>query len=157
MVVCAGAKAILDLPATMEVLETKGVPVIGYQTDEFPAFYSIESGLGVTARADSPEEVARIALAQWQSGLESAVLVVVPPPVEFAIPASEIKKSIQQALKEAHANHIRGAAVTPYLLDRVSQYSGGASLRSNLALLKNNASIAAQIAGALTVRGKNTI
>ncbi len=155
VVVCAGAKAILDLPSTLEVLETRGVPVIGYQTDEFPAFYSIESGLGVTARADTPEAVAQIAAAQWQSGLETSVLVVVPLPAEFAIPAAEIEKSIQKALQEAHENHIRGAAVTPFLLDRVSHISGGASLRANLALLKNNASIAAQIAGALSGRGKN--
>ena len=155
VVVCAGAKAILDLPATLEVLESHGVPVIGYQTDELPAFYSIESGLGVTARADTPEAVAEIALAQWQCGLDIAVLVVVPPPAEFAIPASEIEKSIQQALQEASASHVRGAAVTPFLLDRVSHLSGGTSLRANLALLKNNASIAAQIAGALSGRRKN--
>jgi pseudouridine-5'-phosphate glycosidase len=156
VVVCAGAKAILDLAATLEVLETRGVPVIGFQTDEFPAFYSIESGLSVTARADTPEEVARIAEAQWQSGIETAVLVVVPPPAEFAIPAAEIEKSIQQALLEAQAKHVRGAAVTPFLLDRVSQISHGSSLRANLALLENNARVAAQIAGELSKSKKKT-
>jgi len=120
VVVCAGAKAILDLPATLEVLETKGVPVIGYQTDEFPAFYSINSGLPVTARADSPSEVARIARSQWDAGIEAAVLVVVPPPAEFALPAAEVEQSIQQALGEASVAGIHGAAVTPFLLNRVN-------------------------------------
>jgi pseudouridine-5'-phosphate glycosidase len=146
VVVCAGAKAILDLPATLEVLETKGVPVIGYQTEEFPAFYSTSSGLPVTARADSPAEVASIARAQWSAGIEAAVLVVVPPPAEFALPASEIEGTIQQALAEAAEKGIHGAAVTPFLLSRVSELSGGASMQANLAFLRNNARLAALIA-----------
>jgi pseudouridine-5'-phosphate glycosidase len=146
VVVCAGAKAILNLPATLEVLETMGVPVIGFQTDEFPAFYSISSGLPVTARADSPAEVARIARAQWDAGIDAAVLVVVPPPAEFALPAAEVELSIQQALKEAAEKGIHGAAVTPFLLGRVSELSGGASLQANLAFLRNNARLAALIA-----------
>ena len=145
VVVCAGAKAILDLPATLEVLETKGVPVIGYQTDEFPAFYSINSGLPVTARADSPSEVARIARSQWDAGIEAAVLVVVPPPAEFALPAAEVEQSIQQALGEASVAGIHGAAVTPFLLNRVNELSGGASMQANLAFLRNNARLAALI------------
>lgn len=149
VVVCAGAKAILDLPATLEYLETMGVPVIGYQTDEFPAFYSRESGLPVTARADSPEAIARMAKAQWEMGLENAILVVQPPPVESALPRQQMEVVIQQALAEAGEKQIRGAAVTPFLLDRVSSISGGASLRSNIALLENNARLAAQIATAL--------
>jgi pseudouridine-5'-phosphate glycosidase len=145
VVVCAGAKAILDLPATLEQLETLGVPVIGYQTDEFPAFYSQESGLKVSARADSPEETAEIAKAHWQMG-GGGLLVTVPVPTEDAIPASEIESVIQQALSEAGEQGIYGQAVTPFLLSRVSELSGGQSLKANLALLKNNARIAASIA-----------
>jgi len=146
IVVCAGAKAILDLPATLERLETLGVPVVGYQTDEFPAFYSIKSGLPVSARADSPEEVAELAQAHWGVGLPSAILVTVPPPAETAIPADEVNKAIEQALNEAHAANIRGQSVTPFLLQRVSELSKGKSLQANLSLLKNNAVVAAQIA-----------
>jgi pseudouridine-5'-phosphate glycosidase len=146
VVVCAGAKAILDLPATLEVLETQGVPVVGYQTDEFPAFYSAKSGLRVNARAETPADIARIAQAHWGMGLESAILVANPPPAESALPAEEIEAAIQQALAEADQQHITGAAVTPFLLERVSQHSGGKSLRTNLALLLNNARLAAQIA-----------
>lgn len=149
VVVCAGAKAILDLPATVEVLETQGVPVIGYKTNEFPAFYSRESGLGVTQRVDSPEEVAQIARAGWDLGIQSAVLVVQPPPDEAALRSEQIEQVISQALKEAEGMKITGPAVTPFLLDRVSVLSGGASLHTNLALLRNNARLAAQVATAL--------
>ncbi len=152
VVVCAGAKAILDLPATLEVLETMGVAVIGYGTDEFPAFYSRESGLRVDARADSPQEVARMARAQWDAGLESALLVVQPPPAEMAIPAEQVESLIRQALEEAERQKISGAAMTPFLLERVNQLSGGASLQANLALLRNNARLAAQIAAAIQPR-----
>jgi pseudouridine-5'-phosphate glycosidase len=149
VVVCAGAKAILDLPATLEYLETSGVPVIGYQTEEFPAFYSRESGLPVDACAQSADEVAEIARAQWGMGLNGAILVVVPPPQESAIPASVVESCIQQALEEAHAQNIRGSAVTPFLLARVSELSHGTSMTANLALLRNNARVGAQIARAL--------
>lgn len=149
VVVCAGAKSILDLRATLEYLETMGVPVVGYQTEEFPAFYARESGLPVTARADSPEAIARMAKAQWEMGLENAILVVQPPPVETALPKEQIESVIQQALAEAEEKNIHGAAVTPFLLDRVSSISGGASLKANIALLENNARLAAQIAAAL--------
>jgi pseudouridylate synthase len=149
IVVCSGAKAILDLPATREVLETSGVPVIGYQTDEFPAFYSASSGLPVDASVDTPQEVARIAAAHWEMGLGSAILVVVPPPPEFAIPAHQLDAVINQALAEAAQKHIQGAGVTPFLLNRVSELSGKSSLRANLALLRNNARIAALIASAM--------
>lgn len=145
-VVCAGAKAILDLDATLEYLETAGVPVIGYQTDDFPAFYSRSSGLKASGRADTPQQAARIALAHWSYGLESAVLVVNPPPEEAALPAEAVQAEIEQALAEAAALKIRGQAVTPFLLGRVSELSGGASLRANLALLLNNARVAALIA-----------
>ena len=150
VVVCAGAKSILDLPATLEYLETMGVAVLGYQTDEFPAFYSRESGLAVPACVDSPAEIAAIARAHWNLELESAILVVQPPPVEVALPLEQMEAIIAQALVEAEAAHIHGAATTPFLLGRVSQLSGGASLQANLALLENNARLAAQVAAALT-------
>lgn len=146
VVVCAGAKAILDLSATIEYLETLSVPVVGYQTDEFPAFYARSSGLPVSARADSPEEVANIAKAHWGLGLKSAVLLANPPPEDVALVASEIEGVIQLALEEAQAKGISGQEVSPFLLQRVSELSGGESLRANLGLLKNNAKLAAQIA-----------
>ncbi len=146
VVVCAGAKAILDLPATLECLETLGIPVIGYQTDEFPAFYSRQSGLHLNASAGSPAEVAAIAQVHWDLGLESAILIVVPPPEEVALPRDAVEKMIEQALAEAREKAIHGPAVTPFLLNRVSELTGGASLRANLELLRNNARLAAQIA-----------
>jgi pseudouridine-5'-phosphate glycosidase len=146
VVVCAGAKAILDLPATLETLETLGVPVLGYQTNDFPAFYSRSSGLAVSARADSPAEAAAVAKAHWALGLASAILVTQPPPEADALPAEQIEKAIAQALREAQAQSIHGQAVSPFLLRRVSELSGGASLKANLALLLNNARLAGQIA-----------
>jgi pseudouridine-5'-phosphate glycosidase len=145
-VVCAGAKAILNLPATLETLETFGIPVIGYQTDEFPAFYSRESGLPVSAVAESPEEVAEIIRAHWRIGSKSGALVVVPPPEDVAIPRKQIEKSIQQALEEAQKQKIRGQAVTPFLLGKVSEITKEKSLKANLGLLKNNALVASKIA-----------
>ncbi len=152
IVVCAGAKAILDLPATLEYLETVGVPVIGYRTDHFPAFYSRSSGLPVSARADTAAEIADIASTHWQLGLSSALLVVVPPPAEVALPSEAVIDVIDQALAEAHQQKIRGQAVTPFLLSRVSELTGKASLSANLGLLLNNARVAAQIAVALSAR-----
>ncbi|MCU0485327.1 MAG: pseudouridine-5'-phosphate glycosidase [Anaerolineales bacterium] len=146
LVVCAGAKAILDLPATLETLETLGVPVLGYQTNDFPAFYSRSSGLAVSARANSPAEAAAVARAHWALGLASAILVTQPPPEADALPAEQIESVIVQALKEAHEQSIYGQAVSPFLLRRVSELSGGASLKANLALLLNNARLAGQIA-----------
>ncbi len=145
LVVCAGAKAILDLPATLETLETLGVPVLGYQTKEFPAFYSRESGLGVSATARSAEEVAAIAKAHWQLG-GAGLLLGVPLPEEDAIPAAKVEVHIKQALQEAQDQHISGQKVTPFLLARVSELSGGESMAANLSLLKNNARVAAEIA-----------
>ncbi len=146
IVVCAGAKAILDLPATLEYLETMAVPVIGYGTDEFPAFYSRRSGLSVSARLDSPEEVVRFARAHWDLGMKSAVLVCQPLPPEEEIPAEKIDPLIEQARREAHERGIHGQALTPFLLARLNELTGGESLRANLALLKNNARLGAQIA-----------
>ncbi len=146
MVVCAGAKSILDLPATLEVLETLGVPVVGYQTDNFPAFYARSSGLPVSVRAEKPQEVADIAKAHWKLGLHSAILVVAPPPVDSALSEPEMESAVDQALADARRQKIRGQQVTPFLLTRVSELTGQASLKANLALLLNNAQIAAQIA-----------
>jgi len=154
VVVCAGAKAILDLPATLEILETQGVPVVGYQTDAFPAFYATDSGLKVDIKAASPAEVAAIARAHWGLGLQSAVLVVVPPPAEAAIPSNTMETVIQQALADAASAGVKGNAVTPYLLARVSELTGGESMQANLALLLNNGRVAAAIARHLT--GKPT-
>jgi pseudouridine-5'-phosphate glycosidase len=149
IVVCAGAKAILDLPATLEYLETFAVPVVGYRTDEFPAFYSRESGLPVSARAESPAEIAALAKAHWALGMPGAVLVTNPPPPEAALPVEAVEGAIRQALEEAQQAHITGQAVSPFLLERVRDLTGGASLEANLALLLNNARLAAEIAGAL--------
>jgi pseudouridine-5'-phosphate glycosidase len=149
VVVCAGAKSILDLPATLEVLETQGVPVIGYQTSDFPGFFTRSSGLSVDQRVDTPAEVAQIALNAWEAGLDTAVLLVVPPPIETAMPAQEMEAAIQAALNEAQQAGIHGSATTPFLLKRVSELTGGESMRANLDLLKNNARVAAQVAKAM--------
>lgn len=152
VVVCAGAKSILDLPATLEYLETQGVPVIGFQTDNFPAFYSVESGLKVDIRADSPEEVAAIALNHWKLGLNSAVLLVVPPPAEVSMPAEKMEEVIEKALSAAETEGITGNKVTPFLLARVAALTDGESMQANLALLLNNGRIAARVAKYLTER-----
>ncbi len=148
-VVCAGAKAILDLPLTMEVLETHGVPVIGYQTAELPAFYSRRSGLPVDVRIDSPEEAAAIIRANRRLNLGGGLLVTVPVPAGDEWPAEEAQEVINQAIADAQAAGVTGKAVTPYLLGRVSELSGGRSKKANIALLLNNARVAAQISRAL--------
>lgn len=152
IVVCAGAKAILDIPATLELLETYSVPVIGYQTDEFPAFYSISSGAPVTVRADSAEEVVDLAKTHWDLGLPGSILLAVPVPVDAAMKSDVIESIIQTALDEMEKQHLYGQAVTPYLLRRVSELTGGDSLKANLALLQNNAQVAAEIAQLLARR-----
>ena len=150
LVVSAGAKAILDLPATLEMLETLSVPVVGYQTDTFPAFYSRDSGLKVSQRVDSPEEAAVLASSHWGLGMVSAVLLAVPLPQEAAISYEDMESIINNAVTEAVDSGITGQEITPYLLSRVSQLSEGASLKANLALLKQNAAVAAQVAQKLT-------
>ncbi|MEX1071038.1 MAG: pseudouridine-5'-phosphate glycosidase [Anaerolineales bacterium] len=155
LLVCAGAKAILDLPATLEQFETLGVPVVGYQANEFPAFYSIESGLATSARVDSAEEMAVLARAHWQLG-GGGVLLAAPPPKESALPRAQVEGWIEQAIAECEAQGIKGQAVSPFLLKRVSELSDGKSLSANLALLKNNARIAAQIARELS-KPKTTV
>ena len=154
VVVCAGAKSILDLPATREVLETQGVPVIGYQTDDFPAFYTRSSGLPVDYRVDTPEEVAALATESWNAGIHSAVLLVVPPPADTALPEAQMEEAVLAAIAEAEELGIHGAATTPFLLQRVSEITKGDSLVANLALLRNNAKVAAQVAVALAAMKK---
>jgi pseudouridylate synthase len=148
IVVCAGGKAILDLPATLEYLETMAVPVIGYGTEEFPAFYSRRSGLSVSARLDSPQEVVAFAQTHWGLGMDSTILVCQPLPPEEEIPQEKIDGAIQQARQEAHAQGIHGQPLTPFLLARMSELTGGESLKANLRLLLNNARLAAQISKA---------
>ena len=147
-VVCAGAKAILDLPKTLEVLETLGVPVIGYGSDTLPAFYSRDSGLGVPARCDTPQEVAAVMAAKWALGLGGGLIVANPIPVEDEIPAAAMEAKIAQAQEDARAEGIEGKAVTPFLLGRLEALTGGASLTANVALVRNNARLAAAVADA---------
>jgi pseudouridine-5'-phosphate glycosidase len=148
-VVCSGAKSILDLPRTLEWLETAGVPVIGWGTDEYPAFFSHTSGLPVTVRIDTPQEAAEILRTHWEMGMESGVLICVPCPEDDAVPNEIIEEALARALQEAEEEGIHGKGVTPFLLTRVSALSSGATLRANLALLRNNARVGAEIAKAL--------
>jgi len=147
-VVCSGAKVILDLPRTLEMLETLGVPVIGYGTKEFPAFYSRESGLALDARVDTPLDAARLIAMHWSLGLTSGIVICNPPPVESSLPRELIESLVESALQSAEAGGIQGKAVTPYLLDHLARASGGKTLHTNIALLINNARVAAQIAAA---------
>jgi len=146
MVVCAGAKSILDLGLTLEYLETKGVPVIGYGTEELPAFYTRESGFGVDYRIDTPEELAAAFKAGHEMGLKSGMLVTNPIPEEFAMPKAVIDKAIDQAIAECNEKGIHGKETTPFLLARVAELTGGDSLASNIRLVFNNAKVAAQTA-----------
>ena len=145
-VVSAGPKAILDIALTMEVLETSGVPVIGYQTEEMPAFWSRQSGHPVDDRVETAAEIARIMAVKWQSGLAGGLLVANPVPHDAEIPAQQIAGLIEAALKAAHDQGITGKAVTPFLLDHIRRMSDGRSLTTNTALVTNNARLAAQIA-----------
>ncbi len=149
IVVCAGAKAILDLPATLEYLETMGVPVIGYKTSEFPAFYSRTSGLDVTLRLDSAAAIAEYAYTHRSLTLGSSILVVNPVPEFDAIPRTEIEPAIAQASKEAREKRIHGQELTPFLLQRVSDLTARRAMCANLSLLRNNAQLAGEIAVAL--------
>lgn len=145
-VVCAGAKAILDLPRTLEYLETMGVPVLGYQTNELPAFYSRESGLKVDYRVDSAKEFAQIIKEKRDNHLEGGILITNPIPQEFEMDKEVIDKAIDQALREMDELGIKGKETTPFLLRRVSEITGGDSLESNIKLVVNNAKLGAQIA-----------
>jgi pseudouridylate synthase len=149
IVVCSGAKIVLDLPATREWLETHAVTVVGYQWDELPAFYSRKSGLPIDARVESAEDVARIYRAQRELGIESALLVVVPVPAQFEVPAEELQIVLTTALEDAEWKGIAGPALTPFLLSQMAERSGGSTLRANIALLENNARVAGEIARAV--------
>ncbi len=146
MVVCAGAKAILDLGLTLEYLETKGVPVIGYQTEELPAFYSRKSGFGVDYRLDTPYELAAAFHAKTELGMQGGMLVTNPIPEQYAMPEDVINKAIDQAIAESVEQNVHGKATTPFLLARVVELTGGDSLESNIQLVYNNAKVAAQTA-----------
>lgn len=147
-VVCSGAKVILDLPRTLEVLETLGVPVVGYGTNEFPAFYAKETGLTLDYRVDSPEEAARLMSVQWGICLSSAIVFANPPPASSVLPRSEVEALIERALDSAARAGIHGKDVTPYLLNHLAKGSRGRTLETNVALLVQNARVAAQIAAA---------
>jgi pseudouridine-5'-phosphate glycosidase len=149
IVVCSGAKIVLDLPATREWLETYGVTVVGYQCDELPAFYSRTSGLPVDVRADSAQDIATIFHTQQELKISSALLVCVPVAKEFEVPAEKLKAVLNDALAEAERNNIGGRELTPFLLAQMAQRSEGATLRANIALLENNARVAAEISRAL--------
>ncbi len=148
-VVCAGAKAILDLRATLEWLETAGVPVIGFGTDDFPAFYTRQSGLPVDERVESAEEAASIVRAGRKMGLPGAALIAVPVPSADEVPWRKVHAAIEAALSEAAARGIQGSASTPFLLRWITRATDGASLKANISLLENNAAVAAQIAVSL--------
>ena len=148
-VVCSGAKSILDLPATLEWLETAGVPVLGYGTDEFPAFFSRQSRLPVDVRVDTPEAAAAIIETGTRLGLGCGTLVAVPVPAGAEVPAAVVEMAISAALEAAEAENVRGSALTPFLLAHLAQQTGSATLRANIALLENNAEVAAKIAVAL--------
>jgi pseudouridine-5'-phosphate glycosidase len=151
-VVCSGAKIILDLAKTVEILETLGVPVVGYSTNEFPAFYSRESGLPLQHRVDTPDEAARLMRVHRDFGrlaegaTRAGMLIVNPPPAEKALPRDQVEALISSAVADAEAAGIRGKAVTPFLLKRLAENSGGKTLEANMALLVANASLAARIA-----------
>ena len=149
MVICAGAKSILDLGLTLEYLETKGVPVLGYGTEELPAFYTRRSGFSVDYRVDTPEELAAIAKAQRALGYRGGLLVTNPIPEEYSMDKTVIDAAISQALAEAQEQGVHGKAVTPFLLAKVKELTGGESLDSNIQLVFNNARLAARVAAAM--------
>lgn len=145
-VVCAGAKSILDLPLTLEYLETHGVPVIGYRTDTLPAFFTVDSDCGVDCRLDDAQQIAQAMHAKWAMGLQGGLVVANPVPSQFAMPRARMDAAIGQALREAGQQKVAGKAVTPFLLARVAQLTGGDSLATNIELVRNNARLASAIA-----------
>jgi pseudouridine-5'-phosphate glycosidase len=150
VVVCSGAKIVLDLAATREWLETYGVTVVGYGCDEMPAFYSRTSGLPVDMRVDSPDEVVPLVKAQRALGIDRSLIVSVPVPAATEIPADTLHEILNEVLREAEISHVTGRNLTPFLLSRMAEQSGGATLRANIALLENNARVAAEIASAIS-------
>ena len=153
VVVCSGAKAILNLSATLEWLETHGVPVVGYGVDELPAFYSHSSGIALDLRADDPGQVAALLQAQRRLSLSGGIVVTVPPPKHDALPGAEMQAAIEQALAQAQVEGVRGKETTPFLLRQMEILTDGDSLRANIALLENNAQVSADIAAAIAVAG----
>ncbi|POQ99116.1 pseudouridine-5-phosphate glycosidase [Alkalispirochaeta sphaeroplastigenens] len=149
-VVCAGAKSILDIGLTLEYLETRGVPVLGYGTDDFPAFYTRSSGFGVDYRLDSPREVAQVLRTKRDLGLSGGVVLANPVPAEYEMDPVAIDRAIEQALEEAREGGISGKETTPFLLSRVKDLTGGASLNTNIQLVYNNARVGAAVASALS-------
>ena len=149
LVVSAGAKAILDLPRTLEVLETLGVPVVGYQTSEFPAFYSRSSGLPLFLRADTPAETAAVLRTQRRLGLPQGILVANPVPAESEIPSGMMNGWVERAMRDLEGRDVAGKAVTPFLLSRIVELSGGKSLETNVTLFHNNVRLASRIAAEL--------
>ncbi len=147
-VVCAGAKAVLDLELTLEYLETHGVPVVGFQTEEFPAFYTRRSGLSVDYRLDTPEALAHALRIKWDTGIQGGVVIANPIPKAHAMNRESVEQAIEQAIYDADAQGIKGKALTPFLLARIEQLTAGVSLQANKALVLNNASLAAQVAAA---------
>lgn len=145
-VVCAGAKSILDLGLTREYLETLGVPVLGYQTDSLPAFYTRESEHSIDYRQDSPEQIAQFLAAKWQMGLNGGVVIANPIPEEYAMDYDKITNAVEQAVKEAAEQNVAGKDSTPFLLARVAELTGGDSLASNIQLVLNNARLGAAVA-----------
>ena len=148
-VVCAGAKAILDLPRTVELLESLGVPVLGLGTDEFPAFYRRSSGQRVDRRCETVDELAGVARAHWELGARTGVLIANPIPEADELPRAAYEQALEGALREVAERGLRGRDVTPFLLDRLRERSGGATVKANLALLRNNARVAGELARAL--------
>jgi pseudouridine-5'-phosphate glycosidase len=149
IVVCSGAKIVLDLPATREWLETHGITLVGYRCDEMPAFYSRQSGLPVDARCDSPEEVIKLFTTQRALGLQNALVIAVPVSAEAEVPLRTLTKILDESLHDAEQSRVTGRDLTPFLLTRMAERSEGATLGANIALLENNASVAAEIAVAL--------
>ena len=145
-VVCAGAKAILDIGLTLEYLETKGVPVIGYKTLDLPAFYSTKSGFKVDYRIDSAADIAQILKTKWDLSIDGGVLVTIPIPQEFELTLDVMNKAINEAITQADSENIIGKDITPYLLSKVNELTHGESLEANMKLIKNNAALAAKIA-----------
>ena len=145
-VVCAGAKSILDLGLTLEYLETKGVPVYGYQTDELPAFYTRKSGFKVDYRIDEPQKMANVLKTKWDLGLKGGALIVNPIPLEYSMDENLIANVIEEAVKEADAKGIKGKDTTPFLLAKIKEITGGDSLEANIQLVYHNAKVAAQVA-----------
>ena len=149
VVVCAGGKSILDLPATWERLESLGIPVVGYRTSELPGFYTAETGIALDARADNAADAAAVFRAHQALGRRQALLVVQPPPAQHRLPREDVERAVAAAQLSVAEGHVRGGEVTPFLLSAVTRLTGGSSLRANLALLEQNAALAAEIAVAL--------